>query len=77
MWRKEDVINKLKNEQNKKKLSLRAHAKAIGCSAAYLSDVYNDRREPGKRLLDHLNIERTITKTVVYHEKTEKQKRWR
>lgn len=64
MWRKKDVIEKLRKDQGER--SLRGYASDIGCSAAYLSDVYNGRRDPGPKLLDHLNLERQETVTVTY-----------
>lgn len=70
MWRKDDVIEKLKEGQGKD--SLRAYARTIGCSAAYLSDVYNGKREPGPKLLDHLDLERKEIKTVTYQ-----KRRWK
>jgi hypothetical protein len=68
MWRREDVIEKLKKRQGSR--SLRTYAKDIGCSPAYLSSVYNGQREPGKAILDHLNLEEIVT--VAYRER-----RWR
>jgi hypothetical protein len=70
MWRKEEVIEKLKEEQGER--SLRTYAGAIGCSAAYLSDVYNGKRDPGPLLLNLLNLERRVVKTVTYV-----KRRWR
>ncbi len=67
MWRKEDVVKKLRDGQGDR--SLRSYATDLGCSAAYLSDVYNGRRDPGPKLLDHLNLERQETKTVTYTER--------
>lgn len=37
-------------------------AAEIGCSAAYLSDVINGRREPGPKILDFLGLERVLVK---------------
>jgi hypothetical protein len=63
MWRKEDVIEQLRKEQGDR--SLREYASDIGCSATNLSLVYTGKREPAKKLLDHLDLEcqTTITKT--------------
>ena len=61
MWRKEDVIDKLRKDQGKN--TLRAYARSLGISAGYLSDIYNNRRDPGADILDHLNIEKTVTVT--------------
>lgn len=64
MWRKEDVIEQLHKEQGDR--SLRSYATDIGCSASYLSDVYNGKRDPGPILLKHLNLERKEVTTVTY-----------
>lgn len=37
-------------------------AAEIGCSAAYLSDVINGRRDPGPKILDFLGLERVLVK---------------
>lgn len=71
MWRKEDVIEKLREDQGDR--SLRKYATAIGCTAAYLSDIYNNRRDPGPMILDHLNLTANKVTTVTYTEK----KKWR
>ena len=63
------MINRLKEDQGDD--SLREHAARIGCTASYLSQVYNGVREPSGKLLDHLGLEReTIT---IYRPK----RRWR
>jgi hypothetical protein len=64
MWRKEDVVEQLQKDQGER--SLRSYATAIGCSASYLSDVYNGKRDPGQKLLDHLDLERKKVVTVTY-----------
>ena len=71
MWRKEDVIKQLKAAQGDS--SLRAYASSIGCSAAYLSDIYNNRREPGQKILDELGLEKKVVTTVRYVTK----RRWK
>lgn len=38
-----------------------AWAKKHGVAAAYVSDVINGRREPGKAILDALGLERIVT----------------
>lgn len=70
MWRKEDVVEMLKKDQGDR--TLRAYATAVGCSASYLHDVYNGRRDPGPKLLDHLNLERKEKVVVTYQ-----KRRWR
>lgn len=71
MWRKEDVVRQLKKKQGTQ--SLRSFASSIGCSAAYISDIYNDRREPGPKILDELGLEKQIVTTVQYVTK----RRWK
>jgi transcriptional regulator with XRE-family HTH domain len=69
MWRREDVIEKLRKDQGTR--SLREYADVVGCSASLISQVYSGTREPSEELLDRLNLEReTIT---VYKSK----RRWR
>lgn len=38
----------------------RKYAESLGVSEAYLSDILNGRREPGKRLLDAVGFERVV-----------------
>lgn len=56
MWRKEDVIQRLKEKQKHGNMSLRALAKSANCTAAYISDIYNGNRNPGEKILDYLDI---------------------
>jgi transcriptional regulator with XRE-family HTH domain len=72
MWRKEDVVKKLQADQEAQKLSLRQYARTLNISAAYLSDVYRGRRDPGPALLEHLGLERKVVTTVTYV-----KRRWR
>ena len=72
MWRKEDVVKQLQSEQEKRKLSLRAYARELSVSPAYLSDVYRGRRDPGPTLLQHLGLERKVVTQVTYV-----KRRWR
>jgi lambda repressor-like predicted transcriptional regulator len=51
----DQVIAALKKQQNGE--SLRTFAKRIGCSAAYLSDVFLGRRSPGKKIAAFLGLE--------------------
>ena len=69
MWRREDVVQKLKEDQGKQ--SLRQYAETLGCSASLLSQVYNGMREPSEELLNRLNLERETI--VVYKPK----RRWK
>lgn len=55
------VIQRLKAKQGK--MSLRAFAELVGCSAAYLSDIYLGRRTPGPKILDFLGL--TVERHVV------------
>jgi hypothetical protein len=69
MWRKEDVIEKLRQDQGTR--TLREYAGIVGCSAGYLNDVYHNRRDPGSKILDHLKID--LVTTVAYTPK----RKWR
>ena len=48
--------------------TLTAYAESVGCSLNYLSDVYNGRRIPGKKILNALNLEKEVkvVKTITY-----------
>ena len=70
MWRKEDVIQKLKDSQADR--SLRSYADTLGCSPSYLCDLYSGKREPGEKILKQLGLEKKVTKTVTYV-----KRRWR
>lgn len=39
----------------------KALAEKLGVSPMYLHDVLHDRREPGKAILDALNLERVVS----------------
>lgn len=41
--------------------SQNAWAQAVGVTGAYVSDVLNKRREPGKSILDPLGLEKRVT----------------
>jgi len=71
MWRREDVIEKLRQEQGDR--PLRDYAAEIGCSASTLSQIYNNNRDPGDKVLDHLNLTANKITQVVYTEK----RKWR
>jgi hypothetical protein len=73
MWRKEDVIEQLKYEQGDR--PLRDYATEIGCSAATLSLIYNNQRDPGEKILDHLGLEAKKVTTVAYTPK--EPRKWR
>ena len=40
--------------------SLRSYAAEIGCSVAYLSDIFLKRRLPGPKVLEYLKIKRQV-----------------
>jgi hypothetical protein len=69
MWRKEDVIQKLREDQAGR--PLREYAECVGCSTSAIAQFYNGTREPSDKILDHLNLEREIV--VVYRPK----RRWK
>jgi hypothetical protein len=46
--------------------SLRSFAKDLKISAAYLSDVLRDSREPGPKILRPLHLRRIKTTTIIY-----------
>lgn len=48
----------------------RALAEEIPCSAAYLCDVLNGRRDPGPRIMDYLGIELVYRKKKCCKEQT-------
>jgi transcriptional regulator with XRE-family HTH domain len=53
----EDVLRILTSKQGSR--SLRDFAQEIGCSAAYLSDIYNGNRQPGPKILTFLGMKKT------------------
>ena len=63
---KENIVRLLRERQGTQ--SLRAYARSLNCSAAYLSDVYADKREPGPKLLEALGIakETKIIRKTIY-----------
>ena len=61
---KQTIIKKLKARQGGD--SLRSLAKRIPCSPAYLSDIYSGRREPGKKVLDFLGIQKSVKVSRTY-----------
>jgi DNA-binding transcriptional regulator YdaS (Cro superfamily) len=60
MSRPVDQLNVLR-EGIAKAGSLSAYARQIGCSAAYLSDIVNGRREMGEKVCKALGLERVVT----------------
>lgn len=54
-----DVLNLLQKRQGKR--SQKELAIELGVSPQYLSDVLNERKEPGSGILDPLGLERVVT----------------
>lgn len=44
--------------------SQKEFAKAHGISAAYVNDILNRRKEPGKKILDAVGVEKVVTYRV-------------
>jgi len=59
-----EMLNKRKGE-----LSVRALAKQIPCSAAYLSDVLRGQRTPGPKILKFLGLERQEEVNITYRKR--------
>lgn len=60
-----DAIVRLLMERQGQR-SLRAFAEEVGCSPAYLYDIYASRREPGKKVLQYLGFRKTRKVEVNY-----------
>lgn len=58
------VIRKLRARQGQR--SLRQFARELGISAAYLSDIYLGRREPGPKVLGPLGLSKRVGRRVDY-----------
>jgi hypothetical protein len=61
---KDDVVKALRQAQASQ--TLRTFSRTIGCSTAYLSDIYNNKREPGPKILDYLGITKETEKKTTY-----------
>ncbi|MFZ3211545.1 MAG: helix-turn-helix transcriptional regulator [Terriglobales bacterium] len=59
------LIRELKARQGHR--SLRQFARELGISAAYLSDIYLGRREPGPKLLEPLGLSKRVERRVDHH----------
>ena len=57
-----DVNSELRKAQGNR--SLRKFADEIHCSAAYLSDIYNGRRNPGPTILEYLGLRKIVRKHI-------------
>jgi hypothetical protein len=64
MMNDDQIVRLIRGKQGEQ--SLRAYASQIGVSAAYLSDVLNGHRGPGKKMLKFFGIEKTRRVTVTY-----------
>jgi hypothetical protein len=53
--------------------SLREQARLWGISAAYLSDIMNGRRNPGKKILSKLGLEPIVKVTRTFAAKSKRQ----
>jgi hypothetical protein len=62
--RTENVVLLLKKRQGDS--SLRALARTIDCSPAYLSDIYKGKRSPGPKILKFLGLVKTVQFKVQY-----------
>lgn len=60
----EDVVTLMKRKQGKR--SLRAYARDLGISAAFLCDIYKGRRRPGEKIISQLGIGVTRSVEVEY-----------
>lgn len=61
---REDVVAILKRQQGER--SLRQFAKDLSVSAAYLSDIYLDKRDIGPAILKPLGLTKHVETTVTY-----------
>lgn len=59
-----DVIKILQAKQGEQ--SLRQFAGKVGCTAAYLSDLYRGNRQPGKKIMKFLGLKKTRTVETSY-----------
>lgn len=60
----EQVVKKIRDKQGT--MGLREYASSLGITAAYLSDIYKGRREPGPKILKKFKLTKNRTTTVVY-----------
>lgn len=60
----EQVVKKIREKQGE--MTLREYALSLDVSAAYLSDIYLGKRQPGPKILKHFSLTKTRTTTVVY-----------
>jgi hypothetical protein len=61
---KEEVIKVLRQAQGGQ--TLKSFSATVGCSSAYLCDIYSNKREPGPKILAYLGMERQTEKKTTY-----------
>ena len=59
-----DVMDLLMRRQGDR--SLREFAVEVGCSAAYLSDLYRGYREPGRKIMRYLGLAKRRSVETTY-----------
>ena len=59
-----DILEALRQKQGNR--SLREFAKEVGCTAAYLSDIYRGNRPPARKILNWLGLVRRKHVKVTY-----------
>ena len=60
----EDVVKILKKEQGD--LTLRQFAQKLGVSAGYLADIYNHKKQIGRKVLRQFGMDKIVTVDVEY-----------
>jgi hypothetical protein len=60
----EQVVQKIRDKQGA--MTLRNYALSLGISVAYLSDIYQGKRDPGPKILKKFNLTKTRVTTVSY-----------
>lgn len=65
--RHEQVIKLMRAKQGDR--SLREFGVEVDCSAAYLSDIYAGKRQPGPKILKPLGLVRSKETTITYAKK--------
>jgi transcriptional regulator with XRE-family HTH domain len=60
------VVEMLRKKQGNR--SLRALARELGISPAYLSDIYKGRRNPGPAILDGFGLHKKVTISTQYEQ---------
>lgn len=60
----DQVVQKIRDKQGT--MGLREYASSLGITAAYLSDLYKGRREPGPKILKKFKLTKKRITTAVY-----------